>query len=621
MVVFGTVFGIDSTLSYKRQLERNSQIIAQEIKEGLYSYSTEDADQAVAKFNKADGDLTALKIKLQEGGQYIPFFFYLPQSDSKLNEASKILKVTSTVTKAISLSGHLFTQLDPDKSKSDSNNNQLIDQTELISRITQGLNSVAKNDLTQLEESNTDLSESIDILKTSKSSSYQDLRNQLLENIPKAQEKVTQIIELYKVLPDILADQDNKNYLILFQNNSELRPAGGFLGSFAASNFKEGKLTSLEFETNIYKLDQPFILKEQIPSPPEYQYLNANMALKDSNYDYDFSQAMPTVMDYYQKETGKKADGVIALDTTLITELLKVIGSIEMSDYGLTITADNFLTDVEYQVEIGYFKDKSNWSENAPKKILAEMMPKIINKTFSGLNDKNQRDKLIKLLSSSLQAKHLLFYSKNSDTQKYLSIKGYTGEIKQTDGDYFFLSEANIGGLKSSLNIDETVTQKINIEANGIVNKTVDIKRTHTGDGSWPDGYNKTYHKIIVPEGSVLKSYRIISGDDLPYGDWNNREQAKVLTADERGKTIFSFWLNTKPGQNSEIELNYQLPPNLIVTGNYQLLIQKQPGVLGSHYQLEITAERKKVYMDNKELASLIKFDLLSDSSLTLTLK
>lgn len=608
LVVLATVFGIDSTISYKNQLTKNSQDIEQEISSGLEKLSSDDYEGAVEHFTKANGDLKKLKISLQEGGQYIPYFFYLPQSDSTLNEASRILKATSSITDSIVLTGNILLQLKQE--------NETEDQNKLISEMTKKLSDLAIADLSPLKKASANLSDSEEILLNSKSAHYENLRKTLLSTIPEVKSRVNGISRIYEFLPSIFGVEGSKKYLILFQNNTELRPAGGFLGSFAVADFTNGKMEKLDFQTNIYKLDQPFIVKNPIAAPAEFQYLNANMALKDSNYEYDFSKSMKTVSDYYQKETAQNADGVIAIDTTLITNLLKIIGPIEMKDYGLTVTADNFLSEIEYIVEIGYFKDQKNWSENAPKKILAEMMPKLISKTFKGLSEKDTRSQIMSLITESLVQKHLLFYSTDLTTQKYFSDQNFNGQVKEVSGDYFFLSNANIGGLKSSLNIEESVNQSINIDNNGSISKEIKITRKHIGNGAWPDGENKTYNKMIVPKGSTLLGYQIVSGNDLPYSDWANRAKATVLTSEEDGKTIFSFWLNTKPKETSEMIVTYRLPVSINANENYSLLVQKQPGTIGSNYNIDIKAERKAIYENGKKLSIPIKFNLLEDTLL-----
>ncbi|PIU24615.1 hypothetical protein COT12_00110, partial [Candidatus Berkelbacteria bacterium CG08_land_8_20_14_0_20_39_8] len=170
-----------------------------------------------------------------------------------------------------------------------------------------------------------------------------------------------------------------KSYLILFLNNTEIRPGGGFIGSFARLDLNNGRATALDFETNIYTLDKTFVAAGNKIAPEEdISSITNDWTMRDANIYADYATSSQKVAWFYQQESGKKVDGVIALDTTLFQELLKVTGPIDMPDYNLEISDENFLSDVQYQVEIGYYQDKSNWSENQPKKILSDMMPKFL---------------------------------------------------------------------------------------------------------------------------------------------------------------------------------------------------------------------------------------------------
>jgi hypothetical protein len=59
--------------------------------------------------------------------------------------------------------------------------------------------------------------------------------------------------------------------------------------------------------------------------------------------------------------------------------------------------------------------------------------------------------------------------------------------------------------------------------------------------------------------------------------------------SEESGKTGFGFWMAVKPGETSEVQLEYALPA--AATGSpYRLLVQRQPGLEISN--LEVTLEK-----------------------------
>ena len=123
-----------------------------------------------------------------------------------------------------------------------------------------------------------------------------------------------------------------KTYLLLLQNNTELRPGGGFIGNYGLLKFEEGKLKEITVE-DVYTADGQ--LKEQIESPKQLAQLLTvdNFYLRDSNWSGDFEVNADLARDFLKKETGADVDGVIAVDLTFVANLLKATGPVKLSDY------------------------------------------------------------------------------------------------------------------------------------------------------------------------------------------------------------------------------------------------------------------------------------------------
>jgi len=378
-----------------------------------------------------------------------------------------------------------------------------------------------------------------------------------------------------------------KSYLILFLNNAELRPGGGFIGSFARLDLENGRATKLDFEKNIYTLDKSFITAgNNIEPPPEYKTITNAWSMKDSNVYGDFEESAKKVAWFYQQETGNSVDGVFALDTTLFRNLLKSTGPINMPEYNLVVTDQNFLSDVQYQVEIGYYKDQTNWAENQPKKILADMMPKFL----SAMTKNSRTEKSIAQdLFRGVSEKHLLAFSANSNIEDLIDGIGASGKIHDSSGDYLYLSDANIGGMKSSLNIAETVSQNVEIKDGGSVAEKISIKREHKGSLAWPDGVNNNFLKIYLPLAAKVDEVKFVSGNFSPMSDPAIPQPAPYSVGTQNGKSFVSFWQNTKPGESSESQVSFVR--NMAVnfssdSFDWQITVQKQPGVESYNWNL-----------------------------------
>jgi len=423
------------------------------------------------------------------------------------------------------------------------------------------------------------------ILANTNSSSFSGDEKKTAENLKKLSAVSMTFFDYLSDLPNDLGQNltlsgGKKSYLILFLNNAEIRPGGGFVGSFARADLENGQITKIDFEKNIYTLDKAFLAAGNKVTPPkELQALGDSWTMRDSNMSADFAESAKKVAWFYQQESGDNVDGVIAIDTTLFINLLKIVGPIDMPEYNLMISDKNFLSDVQYQVEIGYYQNQENWSENQPKKILADMMPKFITLiTAGGVKQKEINSELFEAICE----KHLLFYLKNSKLEDLIDGIGASGKIRNSSGDYLYPVDANIGGYKSSLEIEKNVRQDVLIKNSGDVEEKISILRKHNGSYDWPDGINNNYLKIYLPMAVKVKSVEFSGGDNNPRSDSNLAEEEKYSSDLEFGKTVVGFWQNTKPGEQSQSTITF-VRENAIQTGNdqfdYQITIQKQPGV------------------------------------------
>ena len=384
----------------------------------------------------------------------------------------------------------------------------------------------------------------------------------------------------------------NGKYLVLFQNNTELRPGGGFIGSFAEVEVKNGLIKNWYFETNVHKRDKKFLAQKCIPLAPKIPnpvWPNGCMIMASSNWSPDFQESAEQVAWFYKQEGGNRVDGVIALDTTLFTDILRLIGPIQMPKYNLTITADNFVKETQYYVEKAYFEDPQNKAENEPKTILKDMMPIVLER----LKNPKLTCTILTILKNNLREKHLLFSFKDSGLMKITRKYNWGGEVKQTSGDYLYINNANLGGMKSSLNVKQNILLKVKVQDDGSILNTLSITRLHQGTGAWPDGTNQNYTRVLLPKGSALVSKQGIDAVDF---------------YEELDKTIFGFWTTVAPQESKAFQISYLLP--FKIGPKYNLLIQKQPGALADQLNFILEGTSRWRWEGKIDKDKIIEIDL-----------
>ena len=273
---------------------------------------------------------------------------------------------------------------------------------------------------------------------------------------------------------------------------------------------------------------------------------------------------------------------------------MRVIGDIELPERQLTITADNF-ADVVYG-EVQKAEKTSN-----PKAILSELSPILMNKIMSLSRD--DLNKLTPLLLEQITEKNIMLYTRSADLQKIISQMNWSGELKETmpKQDFLMVARANMGGVKSSYSITDTIQHQVNISVTGEITEKLILTYTHTGTGEPPDGANKDYVRVYLPKGTTVKN---IIGYDMA---------EKVVTEPAHGKTFFGFYVTTDPGETKIITLDYQPPFTLDSSKgeNYSLYVQKQAGTMNTSFTSTLKTPSEGLTLSN--LTELYKGRFLAD--------
>jgi len=405
---------------------------------------------------------------------------------------------------------------------------------------------------------------------------------------------VDQARPLIKVLPELMGQPDPKKYLVLFQNDKELRPTGGFLTAYAIFTLDKG-IVHVDTSEDIYTLDSSVPDKQKAPEPilkylPKVYELN----LRDSNLSPDFQESMKDFRAIY--DTAGKAvevDGIVALDTNALVAAMKVLGDIEVNGKKFTTEIDPRCDcpQVIYELE-SEAGTRTQYIRTDRKSIIGDLMYAIMNKAFSS-SPKQYWGPLVQTMFGQIAQKHILFSMENKDAQKGLSAVNAAGEVKPFEGDYFHLNEANFGGSKSNLFVDQNVTQEYSVAKDGIITKTVTVsyKNPHKPsncnleleyalclNAAWRDWF-----RVYVPKGSKLTG--------------SKGSEVKMSTYDELGKTVFEGFLTVRPLGIAKLELTYTLPFKLEKGSPLPLMIQKQPGTAEDEYVIIVNGKEKNKFI------------------------
>ncbi len=572
------------------------------LKEAQASIEQADIKRAGKNFELAYGNFLEARKKLEEvGGIPAKILKFVP-GISKIESGKKMAQTGESV----SLAGGELAQamsLIVDR-REDLKNNLLVGFEENDPETNMSLTDMVvllsdklKNAKKHLEEAS-EASQGIDLDDFSG-----DEREKIMvlqKSLPEITGGLDEFSKYTNVFLEILGQNGGRKYLLLFQNNHEARATGGFIGTYGIIKVNQGVLENIKVE-GIYDPDGQ--LKEKIIPPEPIQKMSAAWSMHDSNWWPDFPTSAEKISWFYEKTGGPTVDGVISFTPKVIQELLEVTGPIRVDGYGpagsMLIDQDNFMEEVQYQVEVDYDKE-----ENKPKKILADMTPLVINKIFSAPPE--DWPAILGIFSQALQEKSLLLYSFDCEIQKLVSEMGWSGEVLDTTKDYLSVINSNISGLKTDGVIKQNIIHQAEIQDDGSIIDTVTVKRKHEGGNEAYDWYNATncdWIRVYVPQGSELISAsgftREFVDQPLDYEKLGFKDDFQVKQMeesfridensatriyDEEEKTVFANWVYVSPGETATVSFKYLLPFRIDLDSlrkpadAYSLLVQKQAG-------------------------------------------
>lgn len=435
------------------------------------------------------------------------------------------------------------------------------------------------------------------------------------------QNNITALKDVCTLVFDLLLG--NKNMLLVFQNNNELRASGGFMGTIGNAKLVDGSLTSLDIRS-VYDWDGQ--LKDKIMPPQPMLAVNNRWYLRDSNWFAHFPQSASRISTLYEKEGGETPDLIIAMTPDVIIDMLERTGPIQIPQHGVTLTAENFVELTQTETSVNYDKEL-----NQPKQFLADFFPILMEKlgTSGGIMT------FLEIFQQNLYQKQIVMYSRNSDLQKKISSFNWAGELRDTDRDFLSVVNSNLGGTKTDRFLERHTGLESNIDSDGTVTNT--IRYTVKNPLPNTEGLkNKSFVRFYVPEGSILlgsegfnKDFQlpIISEDgyvvDEQVQEWQRFVTqdtfSRTFTGRETDKTWFGNWLEVAGGESKTVTITYQLPFSLSKIDRHSILIQKQPGSRTAQFDYALTFDgRNSLWKSNS--ASLenktLRFsgDLMADA-------
>ena len=391
---------------------------------------------------------------------------------------------------------------------------------------------------------------------------------------------------LLKLVPNLLGFSEPRTYLLLFANNTEIRPAGGFLGSYATVRVENGDVETLVVEGS-ESLDKrtPDDWRPEPPGPIK-QYLGVDRwYFRDSNWHPDFQRSTEKTLEFYKAEGGVAADEIDAVISVTPTVLERILGEIgPVTVQGITFNEMNVVEVLEHDVEYGFEDRDISFADR--KQILKPLMETILRKAKFDMF--TRYDEYLQLFQDLANEKHILIAGIDPELKKTADAFGWHGRVEKNEGDFLFWVDANLAALKTDHAMDRDLEYELTENEDGSFTAKATMHYQHNGTFDWRTTRYLSYVRLFVPKDATFEK---VTGA----GRENITKRANQIDQGIDGELAwFGVYIGIEPGRSRGVTFTYTLPREAVLNedGDYLLRVQKQAGTLAPGLTLSLDFDK-----------------------------
>lgn len=395
---------------------------------------------------------------------------------------------------------------------------------------------------------------------------------------------------MLSLYPRFAGFENRKTYLVLLQNSAELRPTGGFIGSIGKLIMEGGVMRDFSIQ-DVYVVDGQLKGHVDPPIPIREILGQEHWYLRDSNWDPDFEISGERAAWFYEKETEEVVDGVVAISTPFVTNLLKVTGPLTLSDYNEQISADNFLGKSIYYTQEEFFPGSTQ-----KRDFLGTLTRTLLLQLTSDAS--LQPLALFRAIADGFASRDIQIMFRDEDDQAYVRHVGWSGNVfgrvacsgvdkEICIADPLVVNEANLSVSKVNAFVTHENSREVVIHENGEISERVTIVLENTAQDNKRGigGPYTTYMRFFVPIDASVED-ATLDGISIPARDGKSGPthpvpyKERVMSPDHL--QALGIALSVPPGKKSEVQVMYKRGYKLFASGPegvMDILLAKQPGL------------------------------------------
>ncbi|MEJ2211108.1 MAG: DUF4012 domain-containing protein, partial [Anaerolineae bacterium] len=415
--------------------------------------------------------------------------------------------------------------------------------------------------------------------------------------------------------PDLLGAEGPRTFLIVAQNNQELRPTGGFISGVGELHVggegAAGRIAPPSFSDS-YAVDNLAVPHEDAPQAMKQVLLGDMILFRDANWDPDFPTSARRALAIYARDQGVEANGVVALDLNALQMLVAAVGPLAVEGVDTPVTGQNIQQVIQASWNEGGVDSGREWWLHR-KDFMGEITKALVAR-FSEGREVHLLDPA-QALKQALDEKHLLLYIHEPEAAALLRARNWDGALPAPAAgqDWLMVVDTNVGFNKVDANVDRSLHYRVDLSDPAAPRATLAVTYQHrsrrpVGDCLQEADYGDAYEDMMdrcywdYVRAYVPAASRLLEGPEpaLPPGSLLARSGRDLAsppvspTLQEGAWSVWAAFFSLPTMDERTLTWAYALPAGTVSAASdeglltYRLQVQKQPGTVAVPLRLEI---------------------------------
>lgn len=396
-----------------------------------------------------------------------------------------------------------------------------------------------------------------------------------------ALDRVTRGRTTFDLLPGLLGEDGSQNYLLALQTPGEARGTGGLMGMVGVLNARDGAL-ELEnvlpggdiFKSAFKELDVPEWFRSS------YERQGALVQWQQANTSPNYPVVSDLLLKMFEKSTGRRLDGVLAMDPLALAEMMKGIGPIEIENPATVVNASNV-------ADLLLRESYVDLTGGGQDKVVKEVVDGFWERVSEG---QLELKPFVEGLATGLRNQHVKLYSREARDQRLLTELDLDGNYDTFGPHAQMAFNNNYSTNKVDYYLHREVDTEVELQSDGTAEVTTTLRLDNRAPDGPPSvllgqgtelapGVNRMTINLLMPPGSQVQSFSL-----------DGQERAPFTYMDDESPVLWDV-VTVDPGSQKTVTVEYSLPGAVQILGKntvFDFVMFPQTTVNADTYGLSI---------------------------------